>query len=197
MIFVYLPNINSGNKGRIMKTLLLGLLALSFSVHADETTATRKYKKVSSIQAIVTITEDSAEGTQAAMYVDGIESDRFVADLAADKNSPLAKAIKEIEMENCGETATSTLGYIEGCGSVEITNPVQVYYGRGGWASAGQSSIYFVGFRFDGTGHIFSSTYMFRTSEGVEAQTDITGQYNGTLLKMYSLDEVKKLPEAL
>lgn len=180
-----------------MKALILGLLVLSVAAHADESTANRSYKKVSSVEAVVTITEESNEGTQAAMYVDGIESDRFVSDLAADKNSPLAKAIKEIEMESCGEVSTSPLEYIEGCGSVEITNSVQVYYGRGGWAEAGQSSVYFVGFRFDGTGNIFGSSYMIKVSESVSAQTDDNGQYNGTLLKVYSLDKVTKLVDDL
>lgn len=174
-----------------MKAIILGLLVLSFTAHADE--ASRSYKKISSVEAIVTITEENNEGTQASMYVDGIESDRFVADLAADQNSPLAKAIKAIEMESCGETSTESLGYIDGCGSVEITTSVQVSYGRGGWASAGQSSIYFVGFRFDGTGHMFESSYMIKVSEAVEAQAYENGEYNGTLLKVYSLDQVTKL----
>ncbi|MEA9356777.1 hypothetical protein SHI21_11200 [Bacteriovorax sp. PP10] len=180
-----------------MKALILSLLVLSFAAHADESTTTRSYKKISSVEAVVTITEESNEGTQAAIYIDGIESDRFLSDLAADKNSPLAKAIAEIEMESCGEVSTSPLEYIEGCGSVEITNSVQVSYGRGGWASAGQSSIYFVGFRFDGTGNMFDSSYMIKVSESVEAQTDVNGEYNGTLLKVYSLDKVTKLPEEL
>lgn len=180
-----------------MKALIMGLLVLSFAAQADESTAHRSYKKTSSVEAIVTITEEGTDGTQAAMYVDGIESDRFVSDLVADKNSPLAKAIKKIEMENCGETSTTPLGYIEMCGSVEITNPVQTYYGRGGWAEAGQSSVYFVGFRFDGTGHIFASSYMIKVSEVVVAQTDVTGEYNGTLLKVYSLDKVTELPRDL
>lgn len=178
-----------------MKAIILGLLVLSFVAHADESAETRTYKKISSVEAVVTIAEEGTDGTQAAIYVDGIEGDRFVSDLVADKNSPLAKAIKELEMKNCGENSTSPLGYIEGCGSVEITAPVQVYYGRGGWASAGQSSVYFVGFRFDGTGNMFVSDYMIKISESVEAQTDVTGQYNGTLLKVYSLDKVTKLPE--
>lgn len=178
-----------------MKAIILGLLVLSFAAHADESTEKRSYKKTSSVEAVVTITEENSEGTQAAIYVDGIESNRFVADLAADQNSPLAKAIKEIEMENCGETSAESLGYIEGCGSVEITNSVQVSFGRGGWASAAQSSIYFVGFRFDGTGHYFDSNYMIKVSESVEAQTDENGEYNGTLLKVYTLDKVTKLAE--
>jgi len=176
-----------------MKALILGLLALTISSHAQA--ESRIYKKTSSVEAVVTITEESNDGTQAAVYVDGIESERFVSDLAADKNSPLAKAIKELEMEVCGETSTSPLGYIEMCGSVEITNPVQVYYGRGGWAEAGQTSVYFVGFRHDGTGHIFNSSYMIKVSEVVVAQSDDNGQYTGTLLKVYTLDNVTKLPQ--
>lgn len=177
-----------------MKAIILGLLVLSFAAHADESAGNRSYKKISSVEAVVTITEESTEGTQAAIYVDGIESNRFIADLVADQNSPLAKAVKAMEMENCDETSTEPLGYIERCGSVEITNSVQVSFGRGGWASAGQSSVYFVGFRSDGTGNYFNSDYMIKVSESVEAQTDENGEFNGTLLKVYSLDKVTQLP---
>lgn len=179
-----------------MKSLIMGLMVLSFSATAfsseDSATDTRTYKKLNSNEAVVTITttEDYA---QAVLFVDGLEGAQFMKDMSEDKKSELAKAIKAIELENCDEVAAEALGYIDGCGSVEISGPVQISFGRGGWASAYQSSAYFVGFRHDGTGQYLQSSYMVQVSEGVEAQTDVTGQFNGTLLKSYSLDSVKKL----
>lgn len=175
-----------------MKAMImtLMLLTLSVSAHAEDT---RTYKKVSPIEAVVTIKTEDAHYTQVAPYVDGVENEQFLSDLLKDPKSPLAKLAREIEMENCETTSTPDNSWIDGCGEVTLTTPVRTSFGRGGWASASASYTVFVGFTMDGTGRFFEVSHTIQISEGAEAQTDITGEYNGYITKVLSLDNVKKL----
>lgn len=178
-----------------MKAFLVGLIVLTISANT-QAEETRTYVKDSGVQATVTIKTDETDGTQAAGYVDAQENERFIKDLLADPTSPLAKLKKEIELENCEATSTPDNSWIDGCGEVTITEAVRTSFGRGGWMSAGAGYTFFVGFTSDGSGRFFYATHMVTISEGAEAQVNPeTFEYNGIVLKVLTLDAVKKLEE--
>lgn len=178
-----------------MKALTLGLLALALANNAmaDET---RSYKKISAVEAVVTIKTEETDSTQAAAYIDANENQQFIADLLKDSSSPLAKLVKEIELANCEATSTPEDSWIEGCGQVTITKEVRTAFGRGGWASGAAGYTFFVGFTSDGTGRFFDVSHMVTISEAVEAQSNNDGDYTGEVLKTLSLMEIKKLETA-
>lgn len=172
------------------KLLLCSLfLSLSSFAFADET---RTYEKVSEVDALVTIQTEETDGTQAAMYVDGKENDRFVQEMLKDKTSPLSEVKKQIEMEMCQETSTDDRGWIDGCGEVTITEMVRTSFGRGGWMSAGASYTFFMGFTQDGTGRFFDVSHMVTIEEMTEAQVDEQDKYNGFVKKFLSLSSIKE-----
>lgn len=177
-----------------MKSILLGLLVLSIStkITAEEV---REYKKTSSTEALVTIHTEEQDNTQAAAYVDAQENDKFISDLQKDPQSSLAKLIKEIELRNCDATSTPDKSWIDGCGEITITKEVKTGFGRGGWASAGASYKFFVGFTSDGSGRFFSVSHMVTISESAEAQVDGDYNYSGVVLKTLTLDNITKIAE--
>jgi hypothetical protein len=180
-----------------MKTLPLLIVMLTvfnFS-HADEADFKRTYKKTSSDSAEVLI--ETGSSMQAAELVDRAENQKFIDELLKDKNSKLAKLKAQIEMDSCGETSKSLEdSWIQGCGEVEITDYVLTSFGRGGWASAGAGYSFFIGFREDGTGHFFESSYIATFSEGVSAINDSDEDFKGNYLKTLSLDSITKLENA-
>jgi len=176
-----------------MKTLLLSLVALSLTSNLYAAEEQRSYKKTSSTEAVVTITTEETDSTQAASYVDGKENETFIKDLLKDSSSPLAKLVKEIELQNCEETSTPDNSWIDGCGEVRITKTTLTSFGRGGWASAGAGYTFFVGFVSDGTGRFFESTHMVTITESADAQTNDNYDYSGIVLKTLNLVEIKKL----
>lgn len=176
-----------------MKASILGLfvLALSLSAHAD--TEKREYKKVNANEAVVTITTEETDGTQAAVYVDAAENKKFIEELLKDPKSKLAQAVSDLEMSTCGANSTPENPWIDGCGEVTITDAVRTSFGRGGWMSAGAGYTFFVGFTSDGSGRFFDVSYMVTISEGAEAQVkgDDSFEYSGVVLKSLSLDKVE------
>lgn len=176
-----------------MKSLFLCLLLLTLSSNLLASEESRSYKKISSTEAVVTIKTEETDGTQAAAYVDAKETEQFINDLLKDPSSPLAKLVKEIELQNCEATSTPDQTWIDGCGEVTLTAQVRTGFGRGGWASAGAAYTFFVGFTSDGTGRFFDVSHMITISESADAQTNDQYDYSGVVLKTLSLIEVKKL----
>lgn len=177
-----------------MKVSILGILALTLSMNVYADVEKREYKKLNSIEALVTITTEETDGTQAAVYVDAKENDQFVADLLKDSSSKLAQLVKKIELEVCGETSTPEKKWIDGCGEVTLTESVRTSFGRGGWAEANASYTFFVGFSHDGTGRFFNASHMVTISESAVAQTKPDDyEYNGVILKYLSLDTVTNI----
>lgn len=178
-----------------MKAILLSALVLTFTTSIYAADETRIYKKVSSTEALVTINTEETSGTQAAQYVDAQENEKFISELLKDESSPLAKLVKEIELQNCEATSTSENTWIDGCGEVRITKTLMTSFGRGGWASAGAGYTFFVGFVSDGTGRFFDVSHMVTIYESADAQTNDDYDYSGVVLKTLSLHEIKKLNE--
>ncbi|NOT79600.1 MAG: hypothetical protein HOP07_11460 [Bacteriovoracaceae bacterium] len=176
-----------------MKSLFLCSLLLTLSSNLLASEESRSYKKISSTEAVVTIKTEETDGTQAATYVDAKETEQFINDLLKDPSSPLAKLVKEIELQNCEATSTPDQTWIDGCGEVTLTAQVRTGFGRGGWASAGAAYTFFVGFTSDGTGRFFDVSHMITISESADAQTNDQYDYSGVVLKTLSLIEVKKL----
>ena len=177
-----------------MKGFFLGLFVLVVSANVQAEAERREYKKDNNMQSTVTIHTEETDGTQAAIYVDGLENKQFIKDLLADPSSPLAILKAEIEKENCETVSSPDNSWIDGCGEVTITDAVTTSFGRGGWMSAGAGYTFFVGFTSDGTGRFFTSTHMVTISESAEAQvTADTFDYNGIVIKTLTLDEIKKL----
>ncbi len=175
-----------------MKKILTALIVLSYATlsMADEI---RTYKQVSGTNALVTIKTDETDGTQAVVYVDAQENDRFVKEMLKNKKSPLAELKKQIELENCETTSTDDNPWIDACGEVHITDMIRTSFGRGGWMSAGAGYTFFVGFRSDGTGHFFDATHMVVIEEVVEAEMDDDMNYKGIVNKHLSLSGIKAL----
>lgn len=171
-----------------MKIILPTILALSLSLSAFAEDETRTYKKKSSTEASVEISLSKDDAVQAASFTDGAEIGRFLQDLLDDKDSELFKIKQKLIAENCGDEID-----LEICGAVEITDHVQTSYGRGGWMEAGGAYTAFIGFRFSGTGHFFSSSYMVTVNEDTVAQTDDEYEFSGKVYKTLSLSAVKKL----
>lgn len=166
-----------------MKVLILGLLALTISSHAQA--ESRTYKKISSSEAVVTIHTDETDGTQAMIYTDGSHNERFLQDLLADQSSELSKAAKAIILENCGEDASD-------CGEVTLTDSVRTGFGRGGWMEAGSVFTSFLGFTHNGSGRYFGVDYQIEVVEDVVAQVNADYQYSGVVVKNLSAT-IKKI----
>ena len=175
------------------KTLVAVLSLVMMNSFAQES---RSYTKLSASEAQVTIKTEETDSTQGAVYLDGIENERFVQDLLKDKNSELAKLKAKIEMDNCGELSTEENSWIDGCGEVELTEAIRTSFGRGGWTGGFAGYTFFVGFRSDGTGRYFDSTHMVTIYEGTEAQTTEEGDYSGIVEKILSLGQITELPKA-
>jgi hypothetical protein len=171
-----------------MKIILPTILALSLSLSAFAEGESRTYKKKSSTEASVEIDLSKDDGVQAAAYADGAEVGRFLQDLLNDEDSELFKIKQKLIAENCGDEVE-----VETCGSVEVTDHVQTSFGRGGWMEAEGAYTAFIGFRFSGTGHFFSSSYMVTVYEDAVAQTDDEFEFSGKVHKSLSLSAVKKL----
>ncbi|WII71892.1 hypothetical protein QJS83_15620 [Bdellovibrio sp. 22V] len=163
-----------------------------FSAHADDV---RTFSKLGPNTALVKIDTEDKEGTQAAMYIDGIENQEFITMMLADPTSSLSILRKQIETENCPDEVPTPEGHIPGCGEVEFTPIVQTAFGRGGWMEAAATYTFFVGFRFEGTGHYFESTHMVSFSERAEAQVDDNMDYLGVVLKTLNLEKIVPLPK--
>ncbi len=176
-----------------MKAFLLGLLVLTLSSNVFANEEVRTYKKVSATEATVTIKSSETDWTQAAGYVDAKENEKFIDDLLKDPASPLYKLAREIEREICGTESTPESSWIETCGEVTITKEVKTSFARAGWASAGSSYTFFIGFTSDGTGRFFDVSHMVTIGESTEAQTNEDYEYSGTVIKTLSLIEIKKL----
>lgn len=166
-----------------MKALILGLLALTISSHAQA--ESRVYKKISSSEAVVTIHTDETDGTQAVIYTDGSNNEEFIQDLLADKSSDFYKAAKAIILENCGEDETD-------CGEVTLTDSVRTGFGRGGWMEAGSVYTSFLGFTHNGSGRYFGVDYQIEVTEDVVAQVNENYEYSGVVLKNLSAT-IKKI----
>lgn len=170
---------------------ILGSFVFSSVALAAES---RQFTKVDTERAVVKIVTDEGQGVQAAVFVDGEENEKFMKMLLEEPNSRLASLRDELEKENCDPSAQRYDSWIEDCGSVEFTDPVQTSFARGGWMSAGAQYTYFVGFRHAGTGHIFEATYMVVIQEEVNAEMN---QQNGTpsvLKKDLSLVRIVRMP---
>lgn len=175
------------------KTLILMLSVFMVNSFAEET---KTYLKTSASEAVVTIKTEETDSTQAAMYLDGLDNERFIQDLLKDKNSELAKLKAKIELETCGSNSTEDNSWIDGCGEVELTEAVRTEFGRGGWMGGYAGYTFFVGFRNDGTGRYFGSTHMVTIFEGTDAQTNESGEYIGIVEKTLSLGKITELPKA-
>lgn len=166
-----------------MKALILGLLVLTISSHAQA--ESRAYKKISSSEAVVTIHTDETDGTQAIFYTDGSSNDQFLQDLLADKSSDFYKAAQAIVLENCG-------GEESDCGEVTLTDSVRTGFGRGGWMEAGSAYTSFLGFTHNGTGRFFGVDYQIEVIEDVVAQVNADYEYSGVVIKTLSAT-IKKI----
>jgi hypothetical protein len=178
-----------------MKLSILGLVvvALTLTTSLSAAEELRTYKKDSNLQATITIQTEETDSTQAAIYVDEKENKKFIDDLLSDPNSLLAQLKSKIELENCEANSTLENTWIDGCGEVTVTEFVRTSFGRGGWASAGASYTFFVGFTSDGTGRFFDVSHMVTISESADAQTNNDGDYNGIVIKTLTLDSIKSL----
>ncbi|MGZ3818045.1 MAG: hypothetical protein ACXWRZ_15380 [Bdellovibrio sp.] len=163
----------------------VSILLLHFSVHAEQ----RSFKKSSPDAAIVQITTGSPQqSVQAADFVDAMENKQFIEMMLSDKASQLAKIRRDLELENCGKESVDGK-WIESCGQVQLTDYVLTSFGRLGWMMAGASYSFFVGFRMDGTGRYFNSSYLVTINETVEANENGNRNYTGSLVK--SLKKIK------
>lgn len=179
-----------------MKTIAFATLLLAYSSFTMAET-TKSYEQISDIAATVTIKTEEQDGTQAAVYVDASDNKQFIKEMLKLEGSPLAELKKKIELANCEQTSTPENDWIDGCGQVVITEEVRTSFGRGGWMSAGAGYTFFVGFLSDGSGRFFDATHMVTIFENCEAQTkDETGEYNGTILKLLSLEGIKELEQS-
>lgn len=179
-----------------MKTIAFATLLLAYSSFTMAET-TKKYEQASDISATVTINTEEQDSTQAAMYVDASDNKQFIQEMLKLQGSPLAELKKKIELENCEQTSTPGNDWIDGCGQVVITEEVRTSFGRGGWMSAGAGYTFFVGFMSDGSGRFFEATHMVKIFEDCEAQTkEDTGEYNGVVLKLLSLEGIKELDQS-
>lgn len=176
---------------KFLATISLFVLIIG-QAHADSTYKI-SYTKMDANSAQVIIATGPEGESQAAVLVNGEQNQQFIDELLKDKSSKLAQLKAQIEMENCETTSTDTETYIDGCGEVRITPAVVTSFGRGGWASAGAGYTFFVGFVEAGTGRFFEATYMIKMSESVEAIGGENDEFDGTFLKLLTLDEVKKL----
>ena len=175
------------------KTLVAVLSLVMMNSFAQES---RSYLKLSASEAKVTIQTEETDSTQGAVYLDGIENERFIQDLLKDKNSDLAKLKAKIEMDNCDKVSTEENSWIDGCGEVELSEPVRTSFGRDGWTGGFAGYTFFVGFRSDGTGRYLESTHMVTIYEGTDAQTNENGDYSGVVEKTLSLGKITELPKA-
>lgn len=172
----------------------LGSFIFTLSAFAAES---RQFSKVDTEQAMVKIVTEESQGLQAAMYVDGAENEKFMKMLLEEPSSRLAALRDELEKENCDSEAPRYDSWIEDCGTVEFTEPVQTSFARGGWMSAGAKYTYFVGFRHAGTGHIFEASYMVVIQEEVNATLNQQTGAPGILTKDLSLVRIVRMPEQI
>lgn len=172
------------------KTMILMLSLVMVNSFASEG---RSYQKTSSGEAIVTIKTEESDSTQAAVYLDGAENERFIQDLLKDKNSELAKLKAKIELDNCGENSTEENSWIDGCGEVEISDTIRTEFGRAGWMGGYAGYSLFVGFRSDGTGRFLNSTHLVTIYEGTDAKTNEEGEYTGVVEKTLALGKIIQL----
>lgn len=177
-----------------MKTFLLSLIVLTIASNTQAETINREYKKISSTHAQVVIKVEE-DFVQAAEFVDQVENARYMEDLLKDPNSPLAQIKKQIEKDNCDENSTEENSWIDGCGEVRITKEVLTGFGRGGWAGAGATYTFFIGFSSDGTGRFFDVTHMITFSESAGAEVDNEGNFTKIVTKDLELIKIKKLEE--
>jgi hypothetical protein len=177
-----------------MKTLLAILvLSMSLNAFANET---REYKKLSATEASVEIKTNETDYTQAAIYNDGKENEKFIAELLKDGESPLYELARKIELENCETNSTTATPYIEGCGEVTVTSAIKTSFARGGWQNSNAGYSFFIGFTNAGTGRFFGVTHMITINEEADASTkEETGEYSGTVVKTLSLGKILKITD--
>ena len=168
------------------------LVSLMGSIQAAET---RAYTKINSSEATVVIATEERSSTQAAIYVDGKENERFIQEMFKDSKSKLFQIRQAIEKENCNKNSTPDKTWIDGCGEVTLTKEVRTAFGRGGWASGAAGYTFFIGFTSEGSGRFFDVSHMAIISEDVEAQTTSTGDYAGKVVKKLSMGKIIKLDD--
>lgn len=174
-----------------MKNIFLFLcLVMTYEALASATDL-RIYKRIDSFQSQVFITPEYQSEIQASSYTDGKENKRFIDDLFRDDSSLLFKLKQQIKSTNCPEIAGA-----DDCGEVEATDLVMTSFARGGWDICGAVYSFFLGFRHSGSGRFFTVSYLISVSEEVEAQTDASGEFTGTLIKTLNLGHITPIETA-
>lgn len=173
--------------------ILFVLLSISSVAQATEI---RQFAKTSADAAQVTIQTEEQEGVQAAAYVDAQENEQFIKMLLEDPTSRLSELKKSIENQICETPAERHGDWIDGCGAVELTPAVQTSFTRGGWMYADAQYTFFVGFRHEGTGHMFDASHLVVISEQVTVELDESQQAK-QIKKYLAVDRVVRFPVEL